>query len=97
MQYSTLQTLHFQDQLNTHLEDVLAKQCHLEARLRSVGKAITGLTIAQTNACELSGQINQTSELSENVSMKVRRLDEARVSLVIWPPNPLPDTLPYHF
>lgn len=74
------QNLIFQLQLNSNLEDILAKQCHFEARLRSVGKAISGLTTAQNNAGELRGMINHTSELSENVSMKVRRLDEARVS-----------------
>lgn len=36
------------------------------------------LTIAKNNANELDGMINHTSNLSENVSAKVRRLDEAR-------------------
>lgn len=69
----------FQLQLNTHLEEILSKQCQLEARLRSVGKAINSLNTAKNNAGELSEMINHTSELSESVSKKVRKLDEARV------------------
>lgn len=65
--------------MNSHLEEILSKQCHLEARLRNVGKAINSLATAKNNAGELSEMINHTSQLSESVSKKVRKLDEARV------------------
>lgn len=71
----------FQKQLNANLEQTLSKQCHLEVRLRSVGKALNGLVLAEQNATTLNDMINHTAELAERVSAKVRRLDEARVSV----------------
>lgn len=61
-----------------HLKDLLSKQCQLESRLQNVGKSINSLTSAKNNAGTLGGMITHTSQLSENVSSKVRRLDEAR-------------------
>lgn len=79
LQCKNIDSRPFQTKLDFHLEEILSKQCHLEARLRSVGKAINGLTTAKSNAEALNDMVNHTSELSENVSAKVRRLDEARV------------------
>lgn len=45
----------------------------------SIGRALTGLNIVHGDSKKLSDMIIHTSVLAENVSVKVRRLDEARV------------------
>lgn len=46
-----------------------------------IGKAIGSLSVAHSDGQKLSERIIKTAELAETVSSKVRRLDEARVSL----------------
>lgn len=71
------------------METLLARQCHLEAKLRSVTKAVPNLQIVKTDAQQLSQMIAHTSNLAENVSAKVRKLDDARVSLkdIVFEPS----------
>jgi hypothetical protein len=54
---------------------------NLEAKMRNIGKALTGLNVVSEDSKKLAAQISHTSDLAEKVSEKVRRLDEARVSL----------------
>ncbi len=49
--------------------------------MRNIGKALTGLNVVSEDSKKLAAQISHTSDLAEKVSEKVRRLDEARVSL----------------
>lgn len=51
----------------------------MEAKLRNVTKALPNLQIVRTDAQQLSEMIAHTSKLAENVSAKVRKLDDARV------------------
>lgn len=48
--------------------------------MSGIGRALTGLSLVSNDSRNLSEMISHTAELSENVSAKVRRLDEARVS-----------------
>ncbi len=59
----------------------MSRQCHLEAKLRSVTKALPNLQIVKSDAQHLSEMIAHTSNLAENVSAKVRKLDDARVNI----------------
>lgn len=47
--------------------------------MRNIGRALTGLNIVRNDSSKLSDMITTTASLAENVSAKVRRLDEARV------------------
>ncbi|XP_034237746.1 conserved oligomeric Golgi complex subunit 4 [Thrips palmi] len=67
-----------EENVEKQLETLLARQCHLEAKLRSVTKALPNLQIVKTDAQQLSQMIAHTSTLAENVSAKVRKLDDAR-------------------
>lgn len=66
--------------MSKQLEMLLSRQCHLEAKLRSVTKALPNLQVVKSDANQLSEMIAHTSSLAENVSAKVRKLDDARVS-----------------
>lgn len=62
-----------------------------------MGKAINGLTTAKNNAEALNDMVNHTSKLSENVSAKVRRLDESRVrNCFLICPNSPTNPSPFH-
>lgn len=74
-----------QDNVNDRLDAVLSRQCHIESKMSGIGRALTGLSLVSNDSHNLSEMISHTAELSENVSAKVRRLDEARVSLCIYP------------
>lgn len=73
----------FQHQQNVtdRLDAVLSRQCHIESKMSGIGRALSGLSLVSNDSRNLSEMISHTAELSENVSAKVRRLDEARVSL----------------
>lgn len=58
----------------------MLRQVHMEAKMRNIGKSLTGLVVVSEDTKKLAGQISHTSDLAEKVSEKVRRLDEARVS-----------------
>uniref|UniRef100_U5EZ33 Conserved oligomeric Golgi complex subunit 4 n=1 Tax=Corethrella appendiculata TaxID=1370023 RepID=U5EZ33_9DIPT len=67
-----------EQEIDKKLEDILSKQCHLEAKMRNISHALHSLNQVGDNSKKLSEMINHTAELAENVSAKVRRLDEAR-------------------
>ncbi|KAG8229831.1 hypothetical protein J437_LFUL008799, partial [Ladona fulva] len=70
--------LHQEEEINLQLDALLSRQCHLEAKLRGVTKAIPNLKVIHSDAKTLSEMITFTSNLAENVSAKVRKLDLAR-------------------
>lgn len=49
--------------------------------MNNIGRSLTGLKVANDESNKVNSMIENTSVLAENVSAKVRRLDEARVSL----------------
>lgn len=49
--------------------------------MNGIGRTLSGLTTASNESKTLNSMIENTSVLAENVSAKVRRLDEARVSI----------------
>lgn len=49
--------------------------------MNNIGRSLTGLKVANDESNKVNSMIENTSILAENVSAKVRRLDEARVSL----------------
>lgn len=67
--------------MNAALEALIQRQCHLGGKLRSISQALPNLQNLKGDACNLSERITFTSNLAENVSAKVRQLDEARVSV----------------
>lgn len=73
-------TKSLQENVNDRLEAVLSRQCHIESKMSGIGRALSGLTLVSNDSRNLCDMIIHTAELSENVSAKVRRLDEARVS-----------------
>lgn len=74
--------LPLQENCNDRLDAVLSRQCHIESKMSGIGRALTGLSLVSNDSRNLSEMISHTAELSENVSAKVRRLDEARVSCI---------------
>lgn len=60
------------------LDGYLGKQYQLEAMLKNITKSIPKLQEICVDAEKLSGIINETATLAENVSEKVRRLDVTR-------------------
>nr|CAD7601306.1 unnamed protein product [Timema genevievae] len=67
-----------ESEVNNALETLLARQCHLEAKLRGVTKVLPNLHIVHSDTRRLTDMITFTSTLAENVSAKVRHLDIAR-------------------
>lgn len=51
--------------------------------MTNIGKALHQLNVVSEDSKKLSSMIYHTSDLAENVSAKVRRLDEARVRIII--------------
>lgn len=62
------------------MDTILARQCHVEAKLQSIGKVLPNVLVIHTEAEKFRDMIMRTNELAENVSAKVRQLDLARVS-----------------
>ncbi|XP_046385126.1 conserved oligomeric Golgi complex subunit 4 [Ischnura elegans] len=67
-----------EEEVNIQLDALLSRQCHLEAKLRSVTKVLPSLKVVHSDATKLCEMISYTSNLAENVSAKVRKLDLAR-------------------
>ena len=65
--------------INEKLDLLLSQQCHIESKLRNVTLLVPRLTTVKSEAQHLSGMILFTSVLAENVSAKVRELDNAKV------------------
>lgn len=63
------------------LEELLGRQSKIERQMNNIGRSLTGLKVANDESNKVNSMIENTSILAENVSAKVRRLDEARVSL----------------
>uniref|UniRef100_A0A182NGK8 Conserved oligomeric Golgi complex subunit 4 n=1 Tax=Anopheles dirus TaxID=7168 RepID=A0A182NGK8_9DIPT len=64
--------------IDSRLEEIISQQCQLEAKMRNIGVALSGLNVVSDRSRHLSEMINHTATLAESVSAKVRRLDEAR-------------------
>lgn len=56
--------------------------------MTNIGRSLSSLTTASNEANTVNTMIENTSQLAENVSSKVRRLDEARVNINILPKTP---------
>ncbi|XP_075212039.1 conserved oligomeric Golgi complex subunit 4 [Lycorma delicatula] len=67
-----------EEEIKIQLDGILARQSHLDAKIRGITKALPNLQIVHSDAQQLSEMISFTSTLAENVSAKVRQLDTAR-------------------
>lgn len=67
-----------QAEVNQRLEALLSRQCQIDSKMHGIGRALTGLALVNTDSVRLTDMIDHTARLAENVSAKVRRLDEAR-------------------
>ncbi|XP_026481521.1 conserved oligomeric Golgi complex subunit 4-like [Ctenocephalides felis] len=67
-----------EDQITKQLENLLSRQNHIESKLMSISKSKAGLQLIHQDSLNLQSMITHTATLAENVSAKVRRLDEAR-------------------
>lgn len=66
------------DAINARLAGILGRQTSIDTKLNGIGRALAGLRLIHADAGQLTGTITTTAQLAENVSAKVRRLDEAR-------------------
>lgn len=67
--------------IDNRLGNLLGQQNKIERQMTSISRSLSGLNMANNEAKTVNVMINNTSTLAENVSVKVRRLDEARVSI----------------
>ncbi len=72
-------SLLFQERVDNELDDLLGRQVHLEARLRSLSSDAPRMKSTQSEARKLSSVISFTAKLAEGVSAKVKQLDLAKV------------------
>lgn len=73
--------MHFRlskDAINARLAGILGRHTSIDTKLNGIGRALAGLRLIHADAGKLTGTISTTAQLAENVSAKVRRLDEAR-------------------
>lgn len=68
-----------QDGVNVRLEELLGRQSKIERQMNNIGRSLSSLKVSNDEANKVNSMIENTSVLAENVSAKVRRLDEARV------------------
>lgn len=68
-----------QNGVNVRLDELLGRQSKIERQMNNIGRSLAGLKVASDEANKVNSMIENTSTLAENVSAKVRRLDEARV------------------
>ncbi|XP_011506140.1 PREDICTED: conserved oligomeric Golgi complex subunit 4 [Ceratosolen solmsi marchali] len=64
--------------VNKHLDHILSKHCHVEAKLQSISKILPNIAIVRLEAEKFQNVIGHTNNLAEKVSAKVRQLDLAR-------------------
>lgn len=64
--------------MNARLAAILGRQCQIDAKMNGIGRALSGLRTVHSASVQLTHTIADTAVLAENVSAKVRRLDEAR-------------------
>lgn len=69
-----------QVKIDKNLENILSRQCHVEAKLQNISKVFPNVVVIRTEGEKFCNMITRTNELAENVSAKVRQLDLARVS-----------------
>lgn len=50
----------------------------------NIGRSLASLNIANDEATKVNSMVENTTTLAENVSAKVRRLDEARVCITFY-------------
>lgn len=62
----------------------MGRQSKIERQMNNIGRSLTSLNVASDEANKVNSMVENTSTLAENVSAKVRRLDEARVSEFIY-------------
>ncbi|SPP81705.1 conserved oligomeric Golgi complex subunit 4 [Drosophila guanche] len=67
-----------EEKVNNKLEQLLVKQCQIEAKMSGIGRAMVLLHTVDSDSTKLNMQIVNTAQLAESVSAKVRRLDLAR-------------------
>lgn len=58
----------------------MSRQNKIERQMNNIGRSLVNLNVAKDEGGKVNSMIENTSILAENVSAKVRRLDEARVS-----------------
>lgn len=86
--FFTLPQKYRQNGVDGRLEELLGRQSKIERQMNNITRSLAGLNVASDEANKVNSMIENTSSLAENVSAKVRRLDEARVSHSL---NPLPN------
>lgn len=64
--------------IKRNLDTIIARQCHVEAKLQNIGKVLPNVIVIRTEGEKFRDMITRTNELAENVSSKVRQLDLAR-------------------
>ncbi|XP_071650281.1 conserved oligomeric Golgi complex subunit 4 [Temnothorax longispinosus] len=64
--------------IKKNLDTILARRCHVEAKLQNIGKVLPNVVVIRTEGEKFCDMIARTNELAENVSAKVRQLDLAR-------------------
>lgn len=64
--------------IEKNLENILSRQCHVEAKLQNISKVLPNVVVMRTEGEKFCNMITRTNELAENVSAKVRQLDLAR-------------------
>lgn len=80
--YNNTNIMILQDVITKQLENLLSRQNHIESKLMSISQSKGNLQVIYKDAVNLESMINNTANLAENVSAKVRRLDEARVCIL---------------
>nr|CAG4643799.1 EOG090X02VY [Lepidurus arcticus] len=67
-----------EEKINSELDSLLSRHCHIEAKLRNIAHLIPRLQGLQDDGERLADMINFTAVLADNVSAKVRELDTAK-------------------
>ncbi|XP_014259594.1 conserved oligomeric Golgi complex subunit 4 [Cimex lectularius] len=67
-----------EENVEKELQNLLSRHCHLEAKVKNIVKILPNLELVNSDAVQLSEMIGFASNLAENVSYKVRKLDTAR-------------------
>lgn len=70
--------MYVKGEVNDRLNAILSRQCQIDSKMNGIGRALSGLAVVLNDSNKLTDMIGHTANLAENVSAKVRRLDEAR-------------------
>lgn len=74
----------FQEEIDKQLDNLLAEQVHVHAKLKGIEKMFASLKILQDDGDSFVEAVNKITNSSENVCGKIRLLDVARVSLNLF-------------